>query len=64
MWPTWGTLPTGWNRVMRVVLVAVVLWVSACTTPGGSSSNPSAMPADGGYAGTADSGNGDGGSGM
>jgi Magnesium chelatase, subunit ChlI len=42
MWPTWNTLPAGWTYVMRVALVAVVLFVAAYTGPGHSSSAPSA----------------------
>jgi hypothetical protein len=61
---TWNPLRTWRTHVIRVVLIAAVSCVSACTTLGHSSSNPSAMPSDGGYAGTSDSGNGDGGSGM
>ncbi len=61
MWPTWSTLPAGWTYVLRVTLAAVVLFVSACAALGHSSSNRSSMPSDGGYAGMADSGNGNGG---
>ena len=61
MWHTWKTLPTWWNYVIRVVLVSVVLFVSACTMPGRSSSTPSALPPEGEYAGPKDSGNGGGG---
>jgi hypothetical protein len=52
-----------WNHVMRVVLAAVVLCVSAsaCTTPSRSSSTPVALPPEGGYARPRDSGNGGGG---
>jgi hypothetical protein len=45
---TWNPIPTRWNRVMRVLMVALVLCVSACTTPGGSSSTPAGQPAEGG----------------
>ena len=48
MWKPWNSVPTWWKHVMRVVVVAVVLCVSACTTPNGSSSNPSGQPRDGG----------------
>jgi hypothetical protein len=48
MRPTWISLPAGWTHVMRVVLVAVVLCMSACTTPGGSRSTPSGQPPEGG----------------
>jgi hypothetical protein len=51
MWYTWNTLPTGWKHIMRVVLVAVVLCVAACTTLGGSSSTPSGQPPEGGQVG-------------
>jgi hypothetical protein len=63
MWLTRETLPTWWNHVMRVVLVAVVLCVSAsaCTTPRRSGSTPAALPPEGGYTGPRDSGNGGGG---
>jgi hypothetical protein len=63
MRPTWETLPTWWKHVMRVVLVAVVLCVSAsaCTTPRRSGSTPTALPPEGGYTGPRDSGNGGGG---
>jgi hypothetical protein len=63
MWPTWETLPTWWNHVMRVVLVAVVLCVSAsaCTAPGRSISTPAVQPSDGGQAGAVGAGNGGGG---
>jgi hypothetical protein len=64
MWRTWNTLPAGWTYVMRVTLVAVVLFVAACTGPGHSSSVPSAHSPEGGLAGPLTSGNGDGGSGM
>jgi hypothetical protein len=57
---TWNTVPTWWKHVMRVVLVAMVLCVSACTTPGRSGSTPAALPPEGGYAGPPDSGNGGG----
>ena len=58
MWPTWGTLPPWWHHLMRVVLVAVVLCLSAsaCTTSGRSGSTPTALPHEGGYAGPRDSG--------
>jgi hypothetical protein len=45
MWPTWKALPTRWNQVMRVVLVAVVLVVSACAAPGRSTSTPGGFAA-------------------
>jgi hypothetical protein len=57
----WNTVPTWWKHVMRVVLIAVVLCVSACTTPGRSSSTPGALSPDGGQAGAVGSGNGGGG---
>jgi hypothetical protein len=61
---TWNPLRTWRTHVIRVVLIAVAWCVSACTILGPPSSNPSAIPPDGGYAGTTNSGNGDGGSGM
>ena len=51
MWHRWNTVPTWWKHVMRVVLIAVVLCVSACATPGGSSSTPPGQPPAGGQAG-------------
>jgi hypothetical protein len=48
MWHRGNTVPTWWKHVMRMVLVGVVLCMSACTTPGGSSSTPAGQPADGG----------------
>jgi hypothetical protein len=60
MQPTWNTLPVGWTYMMRVVLVSIALFVSACTAPGHSISNPSGIPSEGGYAGPKGSGNGDG----
>jgi hypothetical protein len=64
MWPTWNTLLAAWTYVMRVVLVAVVLFGAACTGPAHSSSAPSAHSAEGGHGGPKLSGNGNGGSGM
>jgi hypothetical protein len=61
---TWNPLRTWWNHVMRVLLVALVLCASACTGPGRSTSEPSAMPPDGGYAGMTNSEKGDSDSGM
>ncbi len=46
MWHPWKALPTGWQHVMRMVLVAVVLVVSACTATGRSKATPAA-PAPG-----------------
>jgi hypothetical protein len=60
----WNTFPPGWIHVMRLVLVAVVLSVAACTTFGHSSSNPSAVVPEAGHPGSKLSGNGNGGSGM
>jgi hypothetical protein len=60
MWPTWKTLPARWNQVMRVVLVAVVLFVSACAAPGRSTSTPGGFGSEAEYAGPKDSGNGGG----
>jgi hypothetical protein len=57
----WPTVPTWWNHVIRVMLVILLLFVSACTAPGHSRSNPSAHSLDGGLAGPLTSGNGDGG---
>jgi Magnesium chelatase, subunit ChlI len=51
MWHTWKTLPPWRHHAMRVMLVAVVLFVSACTTPGRTSSSPSALFLEGGYTG-------------
>ena len=51
MWPLLNTVPAWWNGIMRVVLVSVALFVSACTTPGRASSNPSALFLEGGYMG-------------
>jgi hypothetical protein len=48
MWHRWNTVPTWWKHVMQVVLVGVVVCVSACTTPGGSSSTPAGQPPEGG----------------
>jgi hypothetical protein len=61
---TWNPIRTRWNRVMRVLLVALVLCVAACTGPGHSGSAPSAYSPEGGRAGPKLSGNGNGGSGM
>jgi hypothetical protein len=44
MWPTWRTIPIRWHHIMRVMVVFVAFFVSACTGPGHSSSNPSDMP--------------------
>jgi hypothetical protein len=33
MWQTWNTMPTWGHYLTRLVLVAAVLCVSACTTP-------------------------------
>jgi hypothetical protein len=64
MWPTWNTLAAGWTDVMRVVLVAVVVFVAACTGRAHSSSAPSGHAPEGGRAGPLTSGDGDGGDGM
>jgi hypothetical protein len=64
MWPTWNTLPPAWTYVMRVVLIAVVLFVAACTGPAHSNSAPSAHSPERGHAGPMLSGDGDDGSGM
>jgi hypothetical protein len=61
---TWNLSYTWCNHVPQVVLIAVVSWVSACTTLGHSSANPSVMPSVSGYPGTADSGHSDADSGM
>jgi hypothetical protein len=61
---TWNPLRTCWNHVIRVVLIAVVSCVSACTTLGHSSSNPSTHSPEGGHAGLMLSGDVNGGSGM
>jgi hypothetical protein len=60
----WATVPIWWNHVIRVVFVVLPLFVSACTTPGHSSSTPAAIPSEGGRAGTVGSGDGDGGNEM
>jgi hypothetical protein len=52
MRPTWKSLPIRWNHVMRVLAVAAVLCISACTAPGHSLSTPSALPPEGGSAGS------------
>jgi hypothetical protein len=64
MTQTWNTLSTWWKYRTRVVLVALALWVSACTGPGHSTSAPSAHSPEGGQARPKLSGNGNGGSGM
>jgi hypothetical protein len=61
MWPTWNTVRTWWHHVMLLVLVAVVLCVSACTTPGRSSSTPAALSPEGGLTGPMIQGDGNGG---
>ena len=43
MWPTRNTLPAGSTYVILVALIAVVLFVAACTGPGHSSSTSSAV---------------------
>jgi hypothetical protein len=57
MRPSWNTLPLGWTYMMRVVLVSIALFVSACTAPGHPISNPSDILSEGGYAGPKGSGN-------
>jgi hypothetical protein len=52
MLPASNTAPAWWNCIMRVVLVSVALFVSACTSPGRTSSNPSALFLEGGYMGS------------
>jgi hypothetical protein len=47
MWPALKVLPVWWTRVMLVVLVSVVCFISACTGPGHSSSAPSAHSPEG-----------------
>jgi hypothetical protein len=64
MWQTWNTSSTGWYYALRVMLVAGVLFVSACTGPGHSSSVPSAHSPEGSRAEPMLSGDGDSGSGM
>jgi hypothetical protein len=61
MCPTLNTVPAWWNRVMRVALVLMVLWVSACTALSHSSANPSDMTSDRGYVGPMIQADGDGG---
>jgi hypothetical protein len=46
---------------MRVMLVSLALFVSACTGPGCASSTPSAQPFEEGHVGPVVPGNGDGG---
>ena len=43
MWQSWNASPTWWNHLMRLVLIAAVLCVSACTAPGRSSATPSTL---------------------
>ena len=62
MWHTWITFPRRWRHVIRMVLVAVVVCVSACSGPGRSGSTPAALSPDAGQAGAA--GSGDGGNGY
>jgi hypothetical protein len=64
MWQPWNTSSTWRNHLMRGVLVALVLCMSACTAPGHSGSAPSAHSPEGGRAGPVLSGDGNGGSGM
>ena len=59
MWHAWKTSRMGWAHVLRVVLLAMILFVSACTTLGPSSSNPSTPTRE--RAGETSSGNGGGG---
>jgi hypothetical protein len=61
MWYVWKTFPTGWNHVIRVVVVAAVLGVAACTTLGGASVPPAGQPPEGGQVRAMGSGNGGGG---
>jgi hypothetical protein len=61
---TWNSTRTWWNRARQMLLVALVLCVSACTTLGHSNSAPSAHSPEGGHEGPKLSGDGDGGSGM
>jgi hypothetical protein len=49
-----------WTYVMRGVLILGFLFVQACTGLGHSSSNPSGMPTEGGYAGPKDASDGGG----
>jgi hypothetical protein len=51
MWPTCSIIPTWWIHLMRVVLVTLLLFVSACGAPGHSRSSPSVDSADGGLRG-------------
>jgi hypothetical protein len=49
---------------MRVMLVSLALFASACTGPGCASSTPSAQSLEEGYVGPVVLGNGDGGNNM
>jgi peptidoglycan hydrolase-like protein with peptidoglycan-binding domain len=44
MWLTGNTGSTGWHHVIRVISVAIVWVVSACTALGRSSSTPATLP--------------------
>jgi hypothetical protein len=64
MWPTRTILPTQWRHVLRVLVVFLALFVSACTGPGHSGLTPSAHSLEGELAGPMIQGDGDGGNGM
>jgi hypothetical protein len=55
---TWNSVVTRWHGLMLVMVVSVGVCVSACTAPSSSSSHPTTIPSEGGYAGPKDSGNG------
>jgi hypothetical protein len=63
MWQIWNTSMIWWHHMMRVVLVSALLCVSACTTPGRSSSTPT-QPSPGAQMVPQLQGEGDGGNGM
>jgi hypothetical protein len=61
MCPTLNTVPVWCTQGLRLALLFMVLFVSACTSLGHGVSNPSSMPPEGGYAGANDPSNGGGG---
>jgi hypothetical protein len=56
----WKTFLKRWNHIMRVVLLSMVLFISACTAPGRSISAPSGLSSEGGYTKSQVKGNGNG----
>jgi hypothetical protein len=64
MWLTQQLFPAGWAHRSRVLVVALVLSMSACTVPGHSSSTPATHPPNGEPTGQMLQGDGDGGGGM